>query len=118
MRASHLIPDEFHGEWNYAIIPAESGRISKQPRTLPGALGLTPPTAIRRNIENGDLLQRRENHLGPFAGKGLTEDELKRLDKAATVMKVGVKMVKNVLRARHRRPTQAGGSGCLRRRSS
>ncbi|MBE0548287.1 MAG: ISAzo13 family transposase [Rubrivivax sp.] len=34
MASLHLIPDEFHGEWNYAIIPAESGRISKQPRTL------------------------------------------------------------------------------------
>jgi hypothetical protein len=31
---------------------------------------------------------------------GFTEDELKRLDKAATVMKVGFKMVKKVLRKR------------------
>ena len=34
MASAHLIPDEFHGEWNYAIIPAESGRNSKQPRML------------------------------------------------------------------------------------
>ncbi|MDH3460107.1 MAG: ISAzo13 family transposase [Burkholderiaceae bacterium] len=34
MASLHLIPDEFHGEWNYAIIPTGSGRISKQPRTL------------------------------------------------------------------------------------
>ena len=34
MASLRLIPDEFHGEWNYAIIPTGSGRISKQPRTL------------------------------------------------------------------------------------
>lgn len=32
-------------------------------------------------------------------GDGLTEDDLKRLDKAVTLIKVGAKMVKRVLRA-------------------
>ena len=30
----HLIPDEFHGDWNYEIIPEESDGIKKQPRRL------------------------------------------------------------------------------------
>jgi hypothetical protein len=34
MAALHLAPDKFHAEWNYAIAPAESGRISKQPCKL------------------------------------------------------------------------------------
>lgn len=34
------------------------------------------------------------------AADGLTADDLKRLDKAVTVMKVGFKMVKKVLRSR------------------
>ena len=32
--ALHLIPDKFHGDWNYAITPSESDRIKKQPRKL------------------------------------------------------------------------------------
>lgn len=35
MTALHLIPDEFHGDWNYTIAPVESGRrINKQPCKL------------------------------------------------------------------------------------
>jgi len=34
MAALHLTPDKFHGDWNYAIAPAESPRIRKQRRTL------------------------------------------------------------------------------------
>ena len=34
MAALHLIPDKFHGDWNYTIAPAEPGRIKKQPRRL------------------------------------------------------------------------------------
>ena len=34
MAALHLTPDEFHGDWNYAIAPAESPRIRKQRRIL------------------------------------------------------------------------------------
>ena len=30
----HLIPDKFHGDWNYAIAPRDSGRLKKQPRRL------------------------------------------------------------------------------------
>ena len=31
MAALHLTPDKFHGDWNYVIAPAESGRLKKQP---------------------------------------------------------------------------------------
>ena len=35
MTALHLIPDEFHGDWNYTIAPVGSGgRINKPPRKL------------------------------------------------------------------------------------
>jgi hypothetical protein len=34
MASLHLIPDQFHGDWNYAIAPSESDRIKKQPRKL------------------------------------------------------------------------------------
>ncbi|HEX3525059.1 MAG TPA: ISAzo13 family transposase [Stellaceae bacterium] len=34
MAALRLIPDKFHGDWNYKIVPTESGRIRKQPRKL------------------------------------------------------------------------------------
>lgn len=34
MAALHLIPDKFHGDWNYTIAPADSDRINKQPRRL------------------------------------------------------------------------------------
>lgn len=34
MAALHLTADEFHGEWNYTIAPAQSGPIAKQPRKL------------------------------------------------------------------------------------
>ncbi|MGK2897714.1 MAG: ISAzo13 family transposase [Burkholderiaceae bacterium] len=34
MASLRLIPDEFHGEWNYAIIPAGSDRVRKRPRIL------------------------------------------------------------------------------------
>jgi transposase len=30
----HLIPDKFHGDWNYTIAPSDSGRLKKQPRKL------------------------------------------------------------------------------------
>ena len=34
MAALHLTPDRFHGDWNYVIAPAESGRLNKQPNKL------------------------------------------------------------------------------------
>jgi len=34
MACLNLIPDEFHGEWNYAITPTRVGMGSKQPRKL------------------------------------------------------------------------------------
>ena len=34
MASLHLIPDKFHGDWNYAITPSDSDRIKKQPRKL------------------------------------------------------------------------------------
>ena len=34
MAALHLTPDKFHGDWNYAIAPAEPDRLKKQPRKL------------------------------------------------------------------------------------
>ena len=34
MAALRLIPDKFHGDWNYTIAPADSDRINKQPRRL------------------------------------------------------------------------------------
>jgi Rhodopirellula transposase DDE domain len=34
MASLHLIPDKFHGDWNYAIAPSETNRIKKQPRKL------------------------------------------------------------------------------------
>jgi hypothetical protein len=34
MATLQLTPDKFHGDWNYAIAPAESGRFKKQPRKL------------------------------------------------------------------------------------
>ena len=35
MTALHLIPDEFHGDWNYTIAPVQSdGRINTRPRKL------------------------------------------------------------------------------------
>ena len=34
MAALRLTPDEFHGEWNYAITPAEPAQLRKQPRKL------------------------------------------------------------------------------------
>ena len=34
MAALRLIPDKFHGDWNYAIAPGGSARGKKQPRTL------------------------------------------------------------------------------------
>ena len=38
MASVRLIPDEFHGDWNYAITPIETDRIKKQPRKLPREL--------------------------------------------------------------------------------
>jgi hypothetical protein len=38
MATLHLTPDEFHGDWNYAIAPATPGRVSKQRRRMPGKL--------------------------------------------------------------------------------
>jgi hypothetical protein len=29
-----LIPDKFHGDWNYAIAPDESDQLKKRPRKL------------------------------------------------------------------------------------
>ena len=29
-----LVPDKFHGDWNYTIAPQDSDRINKQPRRL------------------------------------------------------------------------------------
>jgi hypothetical protein len=34
MAALHLIPDEFHGDWNYAITPTSSGQPRRQPQKL------------------------------------------------------------------------------------
>ena len=34
MAALRLIPDKFHGDWNYTIAPQDSDRINKQPRRL------------------------------------------------------------------------------------
>ena len=34
MAALHLIPDKFHGDWNYTIAPEHPDRINKQPRRL------------------------------------------------------------------------------------
>ena len=34
MAALRLTPDEFHGEWNYAITPAEPAQLIKRPRNL------------------------------------------------------------------------------------
>jgi hypothetical protein len=34
MAALHLIPDEFHGDWNYSIAPSESSQSAKRPRKL------------------------------------------------------------------------------------
>ena len=34
MASLHLIPDKFHGDWNYALAPSETDRIKKQPRKL------------------------------------------------------------------------------------
>jgi hypothetical protein len=34
MATLQLTPDKFHGDWNYVIAPAESGRFKKQPRKL------------------------------------------------------------------------------------
>lgn len=34
MAALHLIPDDFHGDWNYAIAPGGPGQGKKQPRKL------------------------------------------------------------------------------------
>ena len=34
MAELRLTPDEFHGEWNYAIAPAEPAQLRKQPRKL------------------------------------------------------------------------------------
>ena len=34
MAALRLTPDKFHGEWNYAIAPAEAAQLRKQPRKL------------------------------------------------------------------------------------
>ena len=34
MAALRLTPDEFHGEWNYAITPADQARLRKQSRKL------------------------------------------------------------------------------------
>ena len=34
MAALQLIPDEFHGDWNYAITPIGSRQGKKQPRKL------------------------------------------------------------------------------------
>ena len=61
--------------------------------------GLTPE-AIRRKIEDEVWPQGRECHRRPTAGEGLTEDELKRLDKTTTVMKFAFNIVKRVLSAR------------------
>jgi len=30
MAALHLTPDEFHGDWNYAIAPGKSGQLKKR----------------------------------------------------------------------------------------
>ena len=60
--------------------------------------GLTTE-AIRRKIEDGVWLQWCEYRRGPSADEGLAEDELKRLDKATTVMKVAFNIVKKVLSA-------------------
>ena len=34
MAALHLMPDKFHGDWNYTIAPEDPDRINKQPRRL------------------------------------------------------------------------------------
>jgi hypothetical protein len=34
MAALHLIPDKFHGDWNYTIVPSDSDQINKKPRRL------------------------------------------------------------------------------------
>ena len=34
MAAVHLTADDFHGDWNYTIHPAESGQVTRQPRKL------------------------------------------------------------------------------------
>jgi hypothetical protein len=34
MASLHLIPDKFHGDWNYALAPSASDGIKKQPRKL------------------------------------------------------------------------------------
>ena len=38
MAALRLTPDQFHGEWNYAIASTKSKQVKKQPRTLRGRL--------------------------------------------------------------------------------
>jgi hypothetical protein len=38
MASLRLIPDAFHGDWNYAIAPAAAQRLSRQPRKLRGKL--------------------------------------------------------------------------------
>ena len=34
MAALRLVPDKFHGDWNYTIAPVDPDRINKQPRRL------------------------------------------------------------------------------------
>jgi hypothetical protein len=34
MAALHLIPDQFHGDWNYVVVPRRSGQGKRQPRKL------------------------------------------------------------------------------------
>ena len=34
MATLHLIPDKFHGDWNYTIAPEHPDQINKKPRRL------------------------------------------------------------------------------------
>ena len=38
MATLHLTPDTFHGDWNYAITPADPGSVGRRPRRMPGKL--------------------------------------------------------------------------------
>ena len=38
MATLHLTPDKFHGDWNYAITPADPAAVGRRPRRMPGQL--------------------------------------------------------------------------------